>query len=148
MDKRTHEGASPSIRALVVDDSTTLRRLVELTLAPMGVVLDFAETGEQAMTLAKSTRYDIIFLDVVLPGIDGYRVCKTIKNERRTMSTPVVMLTSRSSPIDKIKGMMAGANVYLTKPVDRLKLLHAIDECLPKKCFAQGLLRPAAAVPR
>ena len=72
--------------------------------------------------------YDIIFLDVVLPGMDGYQVCKNIKRNPVIKHTPVVMLTSKSSPFDKVRGSMAGCNAYLTKPVDYDKFHHVLDQ--------------------
>lgn len=122
----------PMLRALVVDDSMTLRRLMDLTLRPIGIELDFADNGEAAVAMTRAKLYDIIFLDVLLPGIDGYRVCKTIKGDKRTKDTPVIMLTSMNSAFDKVRGIMAGTNVYLTKPLDRNQLLQAIDKCLPQ----------------
>jgi twitching motility two-component system response regulator PilG len=106
---------------------------MELTLAPMGVELDFTESGETAIAMTRLKRYDIVFLDIMLPGIDGYRVCKAIKADKRTRSTPVVMLTSKDGAIDKVRGIMAGTNVYLTKPLERHQLIHAIDKCLPAR---------------
>jgi two-component system, cell cycle response regulator len=128
--------ANASIKALVVDDSTTVRRLMELTLSPMGIKLDFTDNGEDAIALVKQGRYDIVFLDILLPGIDGYRVCKAIKSDKLTKDTPVVVLTSKDSAIDKVRGMMAGSNVYLTKPLDRSELIQAIDKCLPRRMAA------------
>jgi two-component system cell cycle response regulator len=130
----------PAIKALVVDDSTTVRRLMELTLVPAGVELDFTDNGEDAVALAKQGSYDIVFLDIMLPGIDGYRVCRAIKADKRTKDTPVVMLTSKDSAIDKVKGIMAGSNVYLTKPLDRNQLMQAIDKCLPMR-LVHGAMR-------
>jgi two-component system, cell cycle response regulator len=128
--------ANASIKALVVDDSTTVRRLMELTLSPIGIKLDFTDNGEDAIALVKQGRYDIVFLDILLPGIDGYRVCKAIKSDKLTKDTPVVVLTSKDSAIDKVRGMMAGSNVYLTKPLDRNELIQAIDKCLPRRMAA------------
>lgn len=119
------------IRALVVDDSSTVRRLMELTLVPAGVELDFTDNGEDAVALSKHGRYDVIFLDILLPGIDGYRVCKAIRSDKLTKDTPVVMLTSKDSAIDKVRGIMAGSSVYLTKPLDRSALIQALDKCVP-----------------
>jgi two-component system, cell cycle response regulator len=121
----------PLFRALVVDDSTTLRRLMELILIPLGAKIDFVDNGESAVELAKHNHYDIVLLDIMLPGIDGYRVCKTIKGDKRTRTVPIIMLTSMKSAIDKIRGMMAGTDAYLTKPVDRTELLRTIDKYLP-----------------
>jgi len=119
---RTVSPAQPPSRsrfaALVVDDSPTVRKQIELGLRPLGIVAEFAETGEEALErLAKST-YDLIFLDVVLPGTDGYQVCKAIKRDKAQKHTPVVMLTSKSSPFDRIRGSLAGCDSYLTKPVE------------------------------
>lgn len=134
--------SKPPIKALVVDDSTTVRRLMELTLSPLGVELDFTDNGEDAVALAKQGHYDIVFLDIMLPGIDGYRVCRTIKADKRTKETPVVMLTSKDSAIDKVKGIMAGTNVYLTKPLDRSLLIQAIEKCVPRRTVSSP--RPTA----
>jgi twitching motility two-component system response regulator PilG len=79
--------------ALVVDDSLPVRKQIELELKLLGVNADFAETGEQAFKLLDNKSYDIVFLDVVLPGIDGYQVCKTIKKDIMMKQTPVIMLT-------------------------------------------------------
>ena len=135
----------PALHALVVDDSTTLRRLMDLTLSPMGVELEFADNGEDAVALVRAKHYDIVFLDVMLPGIDGYRVCKTIKADKRTKDTPVVMLTSMNSAFDKVRGIMAGTNVYLTKPLDRSQLIQAMDKCLPR--MRGGFRGSSAALP-
>jgi twitching motility two-component system response regulator PilG len=135
MDKDKRRLVGPAIRALVVDDSTVVRRLMEFTLSAVGIEIDFAATGEDALALVRHGRYDIIFLDVLLPGIDGYRVCKAIRAERLTKDTPVVMLTSKDSAIDKVRGIMAGSSVYLTKPLDRSELMQAIDKCLPLRAM-------------
>lgn len=133
------------VSALVVDDSTTLRRLMELILVPLGFDIDFVDSGERAVELSKRKNYDIVFLDVLLPGIDGYRVCKMLKGDKRTKGTRVVMLTSKGSAIDKVRGMMAGSDVYLTKPVDRIELIRAIDKCLPRIEFSRKVVSIAAA---
>lgn len=104
-------------RALVVDDSLPVRKQIEIELKLLGVAADFAESGEDAFSMLSSNSYDIIFLDVVLPGVDGYKICKTIKKDKSKKATPVIMLTSKSSPFDRIRGTFAGCNTYLTKPV-------------------------------
>ncbi|MGQ0658777.1 MAG: response regulator, partial [Chromatiales bacterium] len=108
--------ASASLRALVVDDSLPVRVQINRVLKPYVDRIDFAETGEEALNLVAQHRYDIIFLDVVLPGADGYEVCQTIK-DGSAAQTPVIMLTSNSSPADRIKGKLAGCDTYLIKPV-------------------------------
>ncbi len=128
------KGASKgSARALVVDDSLPVRKSMEIQLGLYGLNIDFAETGEEALDYVKKPNnvYDIIFLDLMLPGIDGYKVCKEIKSNKVSKNTPVVMLTGKGSRFDKLRGTMAGASVYLTKPVEQEKLKEVIKQFLP-----------------
>jgi twitching motility two-component system response regulator PilG len=122
-----------SARALVVDDSLPVRKSMEIQLGLYGLNIDFAETGEEALEYVKKPNnvYDIIFLDLMLPGIDGYKVCKEIKSNKVSKNTPVVMLTGKGSRFDKLRGTMAGASVYLTKPVEQEKLKEVIKQFLP-----------------
>lgn len=103
--------------ALVVDDSSPVRKQIEIELKIFGIAVDTAATGEQGIEFFSNKNYDLIFLDVVLPGIDGYQICKLIKKDKARKKTPVVMLTSKSSPFDRVKGALAGCDSYLTKPV-------------------------------
>lgn len=117
---------------LVVDDNATVRAFMQAKLAPFQFDVDFAETGEEAIGLSGTHDYTCVFLDVVLPGIDGYQVCKLIKNNKQAIKkTSVVMLTSRSSPFDKLRGSLAGCDEYLTKPLDEDRLLEVIAKFLP-----------------
>jgi CheY-like chemotaxis protein len=116
---------------LVVDDNMTVREFMKNKLAPFNFNVDYAESGEQAVGLTGHRRYTCVFLDVVMPGIDGYQVCKLIKSKKVMGKTAVVMLTSKGSPFDKIRGAMAGCDAYLTKPVDEEKLLETIVRFLP-----------------
>lgn len=79
--------------------------------------VDAAATGELAIEYFNKNRYNLIFLDVVLPGVDGYQLCKMLKKDKARKKTPVIMLTSKSSPFDRVKGALAGCDAYLTKPV-------------------------------
>ncbi|MBX3585949.1 MAG: response regulator [Ramlibacter sp.] len=117
---------------LVVDDNATVRAFMQAKLAPFGFEVDIAETGEEAIGLSGTQEYACVFLDVVLPGIDGYQVCKLIKSNKQAIKkTAVVMLTSRSSPFDKLRGSLAGCDEYLTKPLDEDRLLEVIAKFLP-----------------
>jgi len=117
---------------LVVDDNASVRMFMKAKLAPFNFEVDFAETGEEAVGLTGSREYTCVFLDVVLPGIDGYQVCKMIKANKQAMKkTAVVMLTSRSSPFDKLRGSLAGCDEYLTKPLDEDRLIEVIAQFLP-----------------
>lgn len=106
-----------SFLALVVDDSPTVRKQIELGLKLAGCAVDSAETVSTATLLLKSKAYDVVFLDVMLPDGDGYQLCKLIKRDKAKARTPVVMLTGKTSPLDQIKGSLAGCDTYLTKPV-------------------------------
>lgn len=115
---------------LVVDDNLTVREFMKNKLAPFNFNVDYAENGEQAIGFTGRKHYACIFLDVVMPGIDGYQVCKLIKSNRAAQKSAVVMLTSKDSPFDKIRGSMSGCDAYLTKPVDEEKLLETIARFL------------------
>jgi twitching motility two-component system response regulator PilG len=123
-------------RALVIDDSPIIRNHIERELTLYHLHVDSAETGEQGLELFEAKDYDIVFLDVVMPGIDGYQVCKTIRRNPEKKHIPVVMLTSKSSPFDKVRGSISGCSSYLTKPLDEEKfyqilvkyILHAKEE--------------------
>ena len=116
---------------LVVDDNLTVREFMKTKLAPFGFNVDYAESGEQAIGFTGQKQYACIFLDVIMPGVDGYQVCKMIKSKKQIRNTAIVMLTSKSSPFDKIRGAMAGCDAYLTKPVVEDKLLATIAKYLP-----------------
>ena len=128
---RTAKSASASRhRALVVDDSPTVLKQLVLELGSFNIQVDTAETGEEGLEKLKENIYDIIFLDVVMPGADGYQVCKTIRRNSETKLTPIVMLTSKSSPFDKVRGSLAGCSSYLTKPVDYENFYQVLEEYL------------------
>ena len=116
---------------LVVDDSATVRAFMRIKLAPFHFDVDFAENGEQAIEMAQAKTYTCIFLDIMMPGIDGYEVCKRIKNNSDTKKTAVVMLTSKNSMFDKFRGNWAGCDAYLGKPVPEDDLLATIARFLP-----------------
>ncbi len=103
---------------LVVDDSLPVRQALEMKLTLMEYQVELATNGQQAIELINSNYYDSIFLDVVMPGVDGYEVCKRVKKDKEKKHIPVIMLTSKSSPFDRVKGKLAGCDSYLTKPVE------------------------------
>lgn len=143
---RSAQGAVPARhRALVVDDSPTVRKQLVLELGSFNIQVDTAETGELGLEMLEKNHYDIIFLDVIMPGADGYQVCKTIRRNQETKFTPIVMLTSKSSPFDKVRGSLAGCSTYLTKPVDYENFYQVLEEFLaqsgdagPAKKGAEG----------
>lgn len=133
------------LRVLVVDDSMAVRKLMELELKIHQIQPDFAETAAQAFEKLSRLSYDLVFLDVVLPDLDGYQICRSIKQDARKRSVPVVMLTSKSSPFDRIRGKLAGCNSYLSKPVSHEQLNRVINQYLGAKTASQPSLQPALA---
>jgi two-component system cell cycle response regulator len=117
-------------RALVVDDSLVVRKQIDLELTLAGITTDLVETGEQALDLLGTNLYDLIFLDVVLPGVDGYQLCKAIKRNKETKQVPIIMLTSKSSPFDRVRGTLAGCEAYLTKPIDQASFQKIVQRYL------------------
>jgi twitching motility two-component system response regulator PilG len=116
------------LRILVVDDSATIRRSAETMLANEGCEVITAENGFEA--LSKITRHhpDLIFVDIMMPRLDGYQTCAIIKNNDEFRETPVVMLTSKDGLFDMARGRVVGSDQYLTKPFTREELLGAVKQ--------------------
>lgn len=116
------------LRILVIDDSATIRRSAETMLANQGYEVITAENGFEA--LSKITRYhpDLIFVDIMMPRLDGYQTCAIIKNNADFRDTPVVMLTSKDGLFDMARGRVVGSDQYLTKPFTREELLGAVKQ--------------------
>jgi CheY-like chemotaxis protein len=104
-------------RVLIVDDSPSVRTQMNLYFNKRNFECHMAQNSEEAIRAIKQTQFNIIFLDVVMPGADGYQACKAIKALESTRNVPVILLTSKNSPIDKIHGIMSGCDKYLTKPL-------------------------------
>jgi twitching motility two-component system response regulator PilG len=118
-------------RVLVVDDSLAVRTSMKALLELNGLVADLAADAHEALALLMAQRYSLIFLDVVMPGMDGYTACRQIRAADKN-APPVVMLTGRDSAFDKIRGVMAGCSRYLTKPIAVDALNKVLTEFLPK----------------
>ncbi len=115
-------------RALVVDDSAAIRKQLELELREAGIAADFAEDGEQALQKVSSGHhYDLIFLDIIMPGIDGYETCRQMRKISLLKKTPIIMLSAKTSPLDEVQGVIAGASTYLTKPVKSEQLQKTLQ---------------------
>ena len=113
--------------ALVIDDSAAIRKQLELELRDAGITADFAECGEDALDKIKDTQYDLIFLDIMMPGIDGYDTCKAMRKTEAYKKTPIIMLSGKTSPLDEVQGVIAGATTYLTKPVKSAMLQETLN---------------------
>ncbi len=114
---------------LVVDDDLATRRLLAQKLCPFSINIDYAASGQQAIALTSTKPYACIFVDVTMPGMDGYQVCKQIKSNRP--STRVVMLTHGDDPFDDIKARRAGCDAHLTRPIDEAQLVNTVVRLLP-----------------
>ncbi len=141
-------------RGLVVDDSLPIRKQMEFELQSFVGEVDLAENGEQAIELLSTKNYDIVFLDVVLPGMDGYQICRTAKRLKNTKDTPIIMLTGKSSPFDRVRGKLAGCDTYLTKPVNLAKFGKVVKTFLKPAeqeqmlgSYLTGRTAPALALP-
>lgn len=114
---------------LVVDDNEIMQQALdaELQLLPLPVSVHFAATGEEALEKVAAHSYDFIFLDVVMPGIDGFETCAEMRKHPDLKKTPIIMLTSKTSPMDEVKGIMSGCSTYLTKPIEHEEFQKVIS---------------------
>jgi two-component system OmpR family response regulator len=109
------------VRVLVVEDEVKLAGLIRRGLREEGVLADVAITGEDALWMAEATVYDVVVLDLMLPGIDGFETCRRLRGDG--VRTPILMLTARDAVEDRIAGLDTGADDYLAKPFDFGELL-------------------------
>ncbi|MFP5405858.1 MAG: PleD family two-component system response regulator, partial [Gammaproteobacteria bacterium] len=113
------------LKILVVDDSNTIRRSAEIFLKQAGCEVILAEDGFDALSKVADHDPDLVFCDVLMPRLDGYKTCALIKKSRRYGAIPVVMLSSREGLFDRARGRLAGADDYLTKPFTKDALIGA-----------------------
>ncbi len=116
----------PIQKILVVDDSPTERHVLTDLLAKNGYQVLAADSGEQGIALAKQEHPDLILMDVVMPGMNGYQATRTLTRDEATRDIPIIMCTSKNQETDKIWGMRQGAHDYLVKPLDHQVLLAKI----------------------
>jgi len=116
----------PINKILVVDDSPTERHVVTELLTSHGYKVVTADSGEEGIVKSREELPDLILMDVVMPGMNGYQATRTITRDEATKHIPVIMCTSKNAETDKIWGMRQGAHDYLVKPVDSNELLAKI----------------------
>lgn len=116
----------PVKKILIVEDSPTERHVLGELLAKNGYNVVTAESGEEAIAKSKSEMPDLILMDVVMPGMNGYQATRTITRDEETRHIPVIMCTSKRQETDKIWGLRQGANDYLVKPINPQVLLEKI----------------------
>lgn len=116
------------LKVMVIDDSKTIRRTAETLLKKAGCDVVTATDGFEALAKIADQRPDIIFVDIMMPRLDGYQTCALIKNNQIFKTTPVVMLSSKDGLFDRARGRIVGSDQYLTKPFTKEELLGAIRE--------------------
>jgi twitching motility two-component system response regulator PilG len=116
-----------NVKVMVIDDSKTIRRSAETLLKKVGCEVITAIDGFEALAKITVHRPDIIFVDIMMPRLDGYQTCALIKNNENFKSTPVIMLSSKDSIFDRARGRIVGSEKYLTKPFSKEDLINAIN---------------------
>jgi two-component system response regulator VicR len=121
-------------RILVVDDEQDIRQLVALIAEASGYEVVQASNGLEGLAALEQQEFELVILDIMMPEMDGWDVCRHIKSRPRTKDLPVLILTVRSQPLDKVIGMeVVNADDYLTKPFERRELLDAIERLVAVK---------------
>jgi len=115
------------VKVMVIDDSNTIRRSAEIFLGQAGCEVILAEDGFDALAKIADFHPDLIFVDVMMPRLDGYQTCSLIKKNPRFKSTPVIMLSSKDGLFDRARGRMVGSDEYLTKPFTKDSLLQVVN---------------------
>jgi twitching motility two-component system response regulator PilG len=121
-------GGSPlaGVKVMVIDDSNTIRRSAEIFLLQAGCTVILAEDGFDALAKIADHQPDLVFVDIMMPRLDGYQTCALIKKNSRFHAMPVIMLSSKDGLFDRARGRMVGSDQYLTKPFTKESLLKAV----------------------
>ncbi len=120
--------ATSAIKVLVIDDSNTIRRSAEMFLRQAGYEVLLAEDGFDALSKITDHRPQVIFVDIMMPRLDGYQTCALIKQNPTYKATPVIMLSSKDGVFDRARGRLAGSDHYLTKPFTKEGLIKAVHD--------------------
>jgi twitching motility two-component system response regulator PilG len=118
--------ALSGVKVMVIDDSNTIRRSAEIFLLQAGCTVILAEDGFDALAKIADHQPDLVFVDIMMPRLDGYQTCALIKKNAHFRHTPVVMLSSKDGLFDRARGRMVGSDQYLTKPFTKESLLKAV----------------------
>ena len=117
-------------KVLIVDDEKDIAELIAYNLKKEGFVADSAPDGETALAKIKKGNYDLVILDLMLPGLQGIELCRILRNEPATSSLPVIMLTAKGEEVDKVVGLEMGADDYITKPFSPRELVARVNAVL------------------
>lgn len=126
----TPETSLDGVKVMVIDDSKTIRRTAETLLKKAGCDVVTAIDGFEALAKITDENPDLIFVDIMMPRLDGYQTCALIKKNPAYKNTPVILLTSKDGLFDRARGRIVGSDLYLTKPFTKDELLGAIREHL------------------
>ena len=118
--------ASTPLKVMIIDDSQTIRRTAETLLVKEGYSVITAADGFEALSKIAEALPDLIFIDIMMPRLDGYQACALIKGNARFCSTPVIMLSSKDGLFDRARGRIVGSDEYLTKPFTKDELIGAV----------------------
>ena len=133
-------------RVLVVDDDDAAARLLQRILQPEGYAVEVAHDGDSAFTAVSSRQPDVVLLDVMLPGVNGFEICRRLKQERSTRLTPVILVTALSARQARLEGVDSGADDFLTKPVDSHELLARVRSLVRMKRYTDDLDSAASII--
>ena len=120
-------------KILVVDDDKAILEMVKFALESEGFEVATATDGDEALNKVSKEKPDLIILDVMMPGIDGFEVCRHLKFDPQYQNVPVIILTAKTEDIDKMTGLEIGADEYITKPFDTKQLIKSVEETLRLK---------------
>jgi len=126
-----------TLKVMVIDDSNTIRRSAEIFLKAVGCEVILAEDGFDALAKISNEHPDLIFVDIMMPRLDGYQTCSLIKRNARYKSTPVIMLSSKDGLFDRARGRMVGSDQYLTKPFTQETLIDAVQTYAAANAISQ-----------
>ena len=124
------QGNLSGLRVMVIDDSKTIRRTAETLLKKEGCEVVTATDGFEALAKIADHQPQVIFVDIMMPRLDGYQTCALIKNNQLFKGTPVIMLSSKDGVFDRARGRLAGSDRYLTKPFTKEGLIQAVQETI------------------
>jgi twitching motility two-component system response regulator PilG len=122
-----------NLKVMIIDDSKTIRRTAETLLSKAGCTVISAENGFEALPIIRVEHPDLIFIDIMMPRLDGYQTCSLVKSNDQYKDIPIIMLSSKDGLFDRAKGRVVGAEQYLTKPFTREDLLSALRTHLTEK---------------
>ena len=156
------EAALAPIKVLVIDDSNTIRRSAEMFLRQAGFEVILAEDGFDALAKISDHQPKVIFVDIMMPRLDGYQTCALIKQNPKLKATPVIMLSCKDGVFDRARGRLVGSDRYLTKPFTKEALIDTVNEYVrpaarrpnhpaqkspscPSRIFSSSTIRPPTA---